>query len=39
MKIFVIATFFRDYRRVAAHVRTIHVVARPQLHMARVLLV
>jgi hypothetical protein len=30
-KNFVIATFFRDYRRVAARVRTIHVVAPPTI--------
>ena len=28
-KNFVIATFFRDYRRVATPVRTIHIVAPP----------
>ena len=30
-KNFVIATFFRDYRRAAAPVRTIHVVAPPTI--------
>jgi hypothetical protein len=30
-KNFVIATFFRDYRRVAARMRTIHVVAPPTI--------
>jgi hypothetical protein len=30
-KNFVIATFFRDYRRVAAPVRTIYVIAPPTI--------
>ncbi len=40
-KKFVIATFFRDYHRTAAPVRTIHIVAPPTIargsHFARML--